>query len=264
MIRSVNEDDSQAVLERALEGVLRPLCRLLLRHSYPFKGLEEVAKRVYIDVAMKDFPIAGRRQTTSRVAVLSGLTRKEVGRVCAAPTGGQVVDMARYRPITRVLDGWARDADFCDASGAPRVLELGGDTGFAGLVKRYSRDMPASAVRDELLRTGAIQRHGDRLKVAPSIESRPDARPNGESLSRDLADMTKAIDANLHRRAGPSMTSIAPSHLNRRSGNLPVARNVHSDSLAPKQTSRLFGLHEIRALDSKRDTHWADSKFSSL
>src|SRR6185295_11470661 len=125
------------------------LFRLLLRQSVSFGAFEEMAKRAYVDVALKDFAIPGKKQTTSRVAVLSGLTRKEVQRLLSEgdDDGEEVAD--RYNRAARVLTGWARDADFLDRKGKPRILDLEGDEGFAGLVKRYSGDMPPRAVLDE-------------------------------------------------------------------------------------------------------------------
>ena len=231
--------NSETVFERALEGVLRPLCLLLLRHSFPYKAFEEIAKRIYVDVAMKDFTIAGRRQTTSRVAVLSGLSRKEVSRVRAAPYGAAGADVARYKPTARVINGWNSDAEFCYPNGVPRVLQLGGDASFTGLVKRYSRDIPARAVRDELLRTGSIQRHGDRLNLA--IGTRREADVESESLRRDLADLTKTIDANLLDGAVRSTSkdeAAARPHQRRRISNCRLADEVQSDFLVRRETSQ--------------------------
>jgi hypothetical protein len=67
----------------------------------------------------------------------------------------------RYNRATRVLTGWARDADFLDRRGQPRPLEVDGAASFAVLVKRYSGDMPARAVLDELVRVGAVERLDD-------------------------------------------------------------------------------------------------------
>ena len=63
---------SEGALRGALEQLLRPLCRLLLRHSVSFSAFADMAKRVYVDVALKDFSLPGKKPTTSRVAVLSG------------------------------------------------------------------------------------------------------------------------------------------------------------------------------------------------
>ena len=71
----------QRALSGALEQLLRPLCRLLLRHSLPFNALADIAKRVYVNVAWTEFGLPGKKPTASRVAVLTGLTRKDVHRL---------------------------------------------------------------------------------------------------------------------------------------------------------------------------------------
>jgi len=79
----------QRALRGALEQLLRPLCRLLLRHSIPFDALVDIAKRVYVNVAWHEFNVPGKKPTASRVAVLSGLTRKDVHRLLADPVEDQ-------------------------------------------------------------------------------------------------------------------------------------------------------------------------------
>ncbi len=193
----------QHALQRAIEQLLRPLFRLLLRHSVSFGAFEDMAKRVYVDVALKDFGIPGKKPTASRIAVLSGLTRKEVQRLLAEDAGqdGGVAD--RYHRAARVLTGWARDADFCDASGTPSVLDADGEHGFAALVKRYSGDMPSRAVLDELVRVGAVaQQDGGRLQLvtAAYIPQRSAVDKLG-ILGSDVADLIATIDHNLQHGA---------------------------------------------------------------
>lgn len=156
----------QGALRHAIEQLLRPLFRLLLRNSVSFGAFENIAKRVYVDVALNDFAIPGKKPTTSRIAILSGLTRKEVQHLLAEPRedGAKVSD--RYNRAAKVLTGWARDADFLDLKGKPRALKVDGDDSFASLVKRYSGDMPSRAVLDELLRVGAVEQRKDaRLRL---------------------------------------------------------------------------------------------------
>ena len=69
--------------------LLRPLMRLMLRHAMPFSAFEELAKRVYVDVAMNDFALPGKKPSISRASILTGLTRKDVQRLVGsadAPT----------------------------------------------------------------------------------------------------------------------------------------------------------------------------------
>jgi hypothetical protein len=190
-------------LQRAIEQLLRPLFRLLLRHSVSFGAFEEMAKRVYVDVALKDFGIPGKKPTTSRVAVLSGLTRKEVQRILgqSEDEAEEVVD--RYNRAARVLTGWVRDTDFLDRKGKPRILDLEGEQGFAALVKRYSGDMPSRAVLDELVRVGAVElRKDSRLQLVTHayVPQRSTVDKLG-ILGRDVADLITTIDHNLEHGA---------------------------------------------------------------
>jgi hypothetical protein len=59
----------------ALAVLLRPLVRILLRHGIPCDVLSAVARQVYVRVAAEEFVLPGKKQTTSRVSILTGLTR---------------------------------------------------------------------------------------------------------------------------------------------------------------------------------------------
>lgn len=187
------------VLEAALASLLRPLFRLVLRHSMSFMAFEEIAKRTYVEVAMNDFAIAGKQPTISRAAILSGLTRKEVSRLLAQAGAEAPVDDGRYNRAARVLTGWLRDRDFCDAAGAPRPLPDEGDAGFAALVRRHSGDVPARAVLDELLRVGAVRRNADGAVelLARAYVPSGSADDKLAILGSDVADLIDTIDHNI-------------------------------------------------------------------
>jgi hypothetical protein len=46
-----------ALLRQALDRLLRPLVRLLIEQGVPFGELAELLKGVYVDVALRDFPL---------------------------------------------------------------------------------------------------------------------------------------------------------------------------------------------------------------
>src|SRR6516225_1639212 len=60
-------------LGTALARLLRPLVRLMLKHSFSYSAFEAVAKRVYAECAMEDFALPGRKPSVSRAAILTGL-----------------------------------------------------------------------------------------------------------------------------------------------------------------------------------------------
>jgi len=191
-----------AALHAALATLLRPLFRLLLRHQVSFGAFEELAKRVYVEVALNDFGIPGKKPSISRASILSGLTRKEVQRLLTSAgdlPSGETLDSQRYNRAARVLTGWIRDSEYLDAKGQPKALSADGDDGFAGLVRRHSGDMPARAVLDELERVGAVRRRDDGLieLLARAYVPRSSPADKLAILGSDVADLIETIGHNL-------------------------------------------------------------------
>jgi len=189
-------------LHAALARLLRPLFRLLLRHQVSFGAFEELAKRVYVEVALNDFAIPGKKPSISRASILSGLTRKEVQRLLTSSSdepGGSALDSERYNRAARVLTGWVRDSQYLDAKGQPKALSVDGDNGFAALVRRHSGDMPARAVLDELQRVGAVRRRDDGLieLLARAYVPRSSPADKLAILGSDVADLVETIGHNL-------------------------------------------------------------------
>lgn len=150
------------VIIDALTRLLRPLVRITLRQGLSAEAFEEVVRRVYVDVAEKDFALAGKKQTTSRIGVLTGLNRKEVARLKKMPLASEDQQPASRNRVERVVSAWLSDAVFQDEKGDPRPLDFLGEASFSELVRRYSGDMPARAVADELIRIGVLAESDDR------------------------------------------------------------------------------------------------------
>jgi hypothetical protein len=139
-----------------IRRILRPLVRILLRHGISHAEFAETAKRVYVDVAEHDFLLEDRRQTASRISVLTGLNRKDVKKIQDEQAGLAPRDPQKNR-IERVINGWMHDPEFVATDGSPLTLPLEGDrASFAALVRRHSGDMTDRSVLDELCRIGAV------------------------------------------------------------------------------------------------------------
>lgn len=198
------------MLTRSVERLLAALFRVLLHHGMSFVAFEALAKRVYVDVALRDFGIPGKKPSISRAAILSGLTRKEVQRLVAeaapdAPAEAATGPADRDNRAIRVLSAWTRDADFADEQGAPRVLLLqDGAASFAALVRRYSGDVPVRAVLDELVRVGAVRRHDDgRVELLQRAFLARGAVDKIEHLGTDVADLVRTIEHNIEHADDP-------------------------------------------------------------
>jgi hypothetical protein len=186
-------------LHGALMRLLRPLVRVLLRHAVPYAAFDALAKRVYVETALKDFAIPGKKASISRASILTGLTRKDVKRLVDDPADADPEISERYNRAARVLTGWIRDPDFHAADGRPRALADEGELGFGALVRRHSGDMPTRAVLDELLRVGAVRQRDDGLyePVARAYVPQQGTLDKLNILGSDVADLIDTIDHNL-------------------------------------------------------------------
>jgi hypothetical protein len=145
----------------AVYACMLPLARLMLRSGITYQQFESVAKRAFVRAAAEDSDTRGRPTNTSRIAVKTGLSRKDVKRLrevllteAASPTG-RVGDQSG--PLARVLHAWHVDQRFVGRDGKPRDLEFQDEElGFGALVRAVAGDVPPGAVRTELKRAGAI------------------------------------------------------------------------------------------------------------
>lgn len=153
----------------AYRRLLQPLVRILIRNGVSYNEFNEVLKSVFVEVAERDFNIPGRKPSQSRVAILTGFSRKEVARQKAILEGdGPLEAASNLNRVTRVLVGWHSDPDYTGPYGMPIELPFEATSGpsFAELVRRHSGDMAPKAMLDELVRVGAVDRsNAGTLKV---------------------------------------------------------------------------------------------------
>jgi hypothetical protein len=191
---------SQALSE-ATRKLLVPLVRMFLRNGKAAKSFYDLVKQVYVGLAKKEFGIVGKQATVSRVAILTGLTRKEVQALLAEPTPENGAAEEEYNRAARVIAGWIRDSKFSDGRGHPAPLPLEGKRGsFATLVRLYSGDIPVRAMLDELLHTGAVKRlkDGRICLCARGYIPQKSAPEKLHILGADTADLIATIDHNVY------------------------------------------------------------------
>jgi len=245
-------EKTQAVIAATVLAVLRPLIRVLLRHSVPFGVFAELARQAYVQVAA-EFTLDGRKQTHSRIAVLTGLTRKEVARLQDQDSLDAAATNERFHRCTRVLSGWMRDPEFLDAQGIPRSLPLDGEgASFTNLVQRYSGDMPVRAVADELLRTGAIARDEQGVFTLVSNHFVPKAGQAEQFaiLGADVADLIGTIDHNMTHAAAESRFQLKVSYDNINADDAAAFR-----MLADEQSMNLLRAFDRHLAEHDRDAH---------
>ena len=151
------QDTQQVKVLNALQLVLRPVVKLLFRYGIGYSQFAEAAKTVFVDVGGSEFGIRGRPTNISRVAVMTGLTRKEVRRIRTKLETGVASVTVKSTPITEILRRWHSEEEFLDHTGRPATLPFVGEQkSFSALVKQFGGDVPAGAMRTELRRVGSI------------------------------------------------------------------------------------------------------------
>jgi len=221
---------------RAVERLLRPFVRAMIAQGLTYTQLITHLKRVYVDVAEREFTIKGRRQTDSRITLLTAVHRKDVKRLRGAQHQ-QFAAPQRLSLHAEMIALWRGDPAFLDADGKPRALPrqaAPGAASFDTLVERVSKDIRGRVVLDEWLRLGLATLDGDlvRLNVAAFVP-----QDGFDELAyyfgRNLHDHIAAAEHNLSRRGAPFLE-----------------RSVYYDHLTPESVTALRQMAESLGMEA--------------
>lgn len=162
---NISENKNTQLMQQLIRLLLAPLVRLLIKHSVSHSEFAEIAKQSYVEQAYRHFGIPKRKMTFARVAVLTGLSRKEVVRLreqeLSDEKHGKQPKISINR-AARVITGWLQDSDFLTAEQQPKPLALksqDSEVDFAALVERYSGDISPGAILDELLLSKQVEKN---------------------------------------------------------------------------------------------------------
>jgi Family of unknown function (DUF6502) len=197
---------SEALRSRLLEALgkaLEPVVLLLLKSGIGWRDFSDLAKEKFVTVATDSFGIRGRPTNVSRVAILSGLDRREVARL-RRRTKEQIALQGYMSKPTQLLHAWYHDPQYLDSSGKPRDLEIEGEDGsFAELVRRHAPGIPLVAMIKELRAAGAIADvDGKRLRALKRSYIPRDLNQNMIRLwGSVLQDVGTTCEHNLSRGA---------------------------------------------------------------
>ncbi len=143
----------------AFRFLLVPLVRILLRNGISFNEISDVLKGAYARVAATDFAVPGRPMSYSRLSITTGIARRDFDRVLGEEDRLRRALESNAGRIANVLQGWHNDPEYMGPYGFPRDLaftrEAGAGPSFEDLVARYSSDVEADLILEELMRVGA-------------------------------------------------------------------------------------------------------------
>lgn len=212
------------------------MARALLRAGIGYREFEEIAKGAFVSVATKDYGLRGRPTNISRVAVMTGLTRKEVRRIRNKSEVGEEVQMVRVAPMGVILHRWFTEEDFLTESGTPRKLAFDSErNSFSDLVRRFGGDIPPGAMRTELKRIKAIEEddEGRLTALKRNVSGRDIDDRLADALSVIVYPALLTLANNTREDAGEDtwiMRTAATSRV--RQNDVPRIRRISSDRLA--------------------------------
>ena len=194
-------------LRLALRMMLKPLVKLLISQGVSHGDFSEAAKDVYVEVAIRHFDKSAK-VNQSKVAILTGLTRKEVKNVIDRAMRSDPHSRNYSRPA-RVLAGWHSDPRFLGPYGVPLEIPYespveGGSPCFVELVKIYSGDMAPRPMLKELMRIGAVVETDKSMLKVLRREFIP------EALSAELVERLGQVAHNFFSTAATNIEKSGP------------------------------------------------------
>ncbi len=188
-------------LIRACRHLLRPVISFMLRNGMNWKEFSEISKGVFVNVAADEYGVHGRPTNNSRIAILVGLSRRDVKKYSDLAELEDPNAGSQRHPATRVLSGWYQDEQFTDADGLPMDLPYdGSEISFVSLVKKFGGDIPPGAMLTELQRVGAAERLKCKKLRALNRNYIPEgfSEENIRMLGDAVHDLASTINYNLN------------------------------------------------------------------
>lgn len=187
------------------------LALVLLPRGITPERFSRLAREAFIRAAADRSRLRNGRVNQSKVAALTGLSRREIKRLLDVERSRSRSETARSArtPSERVVHGWITDRKFLNRSGRPKTMAAGGrGSAFERLVKEYGGDISPRAVLEELIGKKVIRKVGRRLALR--ISKPPGVRGSLGTFSRIVPTLIDGL-----RIASPSSRSSIDSLLYR-------------------------------------------------
>ena len=134
-------------------GVLRQIASVMLRLGYDSPYTESILRSAFVNAARNRAEASGKRVTQSQLALIAGVSRKDIRSILADRSASQNPRKFKRRSrVEEVIHGWTSDPNYCDSKGRPKSLTFdGAHSQFSRLVRDYGRDVTARTLREDLV-----------------------------------------------------------------------------------------------------------------
>ena len=226
------------IVIQAIRGVLKPLVRFMLSQGLTYTILIDLIKAIYVEVAMNEFKLEKKRQTDSRISLLTGVHRKDVKRL------SEMIEADAPPPENVTLGAqlvakWIGQPNYVDKQGRPipltRGAREGGEKSFEALVASVSKDIRSRAILDEWLRLGIVHMDANDCVCLDTEAFIP---------KQGFEEKAYYFQHNLHDHIAASvsnMLELAPPF---------VERSVHYDTLTKASAAELVSLGEALGMQA--------------
>lgn len=144
----------QQALLAALGQVLKPFAKLSLAKGVPIQAVEELVRHAYVDAAKQACAGDNPDRLTSRISTMTGLTRREVGRIQQTSTP----ELPATRSVaTDLLTHWTSQKGYVDKQKKPIAIPRQGPApSFEALAANVTKDVHARSLLAEMIRLNLV------------------------------------------------------------------------------------------------------------
>lgn len=220
-----------ALAAQAMARVLQPLARLMIDHGLQLPSMVELLKNELVQQAAAAYGLADKGSSDSRIALLTGVHRKDVKRLREAPVSASAA-VPLVPVAASVVARWISEPRFLNTDQTARPLARTprrrgvGEPDFTTLVAEVSRDVGARAVLDELARLGVVELREDGYVAL---------KTSGFVPHEGLEESFHFLAANVSEHLATAVHNLAPD----RQGPLMLEQSAFSQDLSAEQAGQL-------------------------
>lgn len=195
--------------------LMRPIARFCVRNGVTIQQLIDAGKIALVEAARESLEVATKKTNVSRIAVMTGIHRRDVLRLTAQEVdSGEPVSL-----INRIVGLWEQHPEFVGPDGKPRVLTCEGEFNeFRKLARQVSQDLNHGTLIFELERIGVAKRTTKGLRlVNAALSIRRDDAQAYQLLAMDVDDLLNAVQDNVS-----TQNDIPHLHARTEYDNVPV------------------------------------------
>lgn len=191
----------------ALEYCLKPIARLCIHFGIDHRNLSEMMKAAFVSVANDEFKVNGKSQTDSRIALLTGVHRKDVRRLLGRAPQKSVTHQQGL--VASFIAQWLSTPELVNEHGQPISIPRNPHPdykiSFMSLAESLTNDIHPRALMDECINRGIIHLDDEGMVhlIVESLIPSDDLDEKAHSFGQNIHDHISAAEHNLNE-ADPS------------------------------------------------------------